>query len=244
MVGAVMKELTTRVRTNNTIVVSPLTMMLKPYFGPTVPKGLSTGGKGTVLEGGFAYTGHHSSAGIRAGRQGRERNHLRSRLASDVRCCGWESKHPRRVEDGRAIMRSQLRGPCGRLQSPRSHHRTDTFEMLWIFCFAESILGAPRVNDYKYRFIEQPQGAFGYRQAKVFHSDKPPSGPIRSDWHHGSPSTSGVGQNRPMRVKCMRKLPLTGAEDLLEIVMRRYERASTLLTTNPLCGAPHNAECF
>jgi len=30
----------------------------------------------------------------------------------------------------------------------------------------------------------------------------------------------------------MRKLPLTAAEDLLEIVMRRYERASTLLISN------------
>lgn len=30
----------------------------------------------------------------------------------------------------------------------------------------------------------------------------------------------------------MRKLPLTAAEDRLEIVMRRYERASTLLTSN------------
>jgi DNA replication protein DnaC len=30
----------------------------------------------------------------------------------------------------------------------------------------------------------------------------------------------------------MRKLPLTAAEDLLEIVMRRYERVSTLLTSN------------
>lgn len=29
----------------------------------------------------------------------------------------------------------------------------------------------------------------------------------------------------------MRKLPLTAAEDLLEIIMRRYERASTLLTS-------------
>src|SRR6266542_950494 len=29
-----------------------------------------------------------------------------------------------------------------------------------------------------------------------------------------------------------RKLPLTAAEDLLEIIMRRYERASTLLTSN------------
>ena len=30
----------------------------------------------------------------------------------------------------------------------------------------------------------------------------------------------------------MRKLPLTATEDLLEIIMRRYERASTLLTSN------------
>ena len=30
----------------------------------------------------------------------------------------------------------------------------------------------------------------------------------------------------------MRKLPATAAEDLLEIVMRRYERTSTMLTSN------------
>ena len=30
----------------------------------------------------------------------------------------------------------------------------------------------------------------------------------------------------------MRKLPPTAAEDLLEIIMRRYERTSTLLTSN------------
>jgi len=30
----------------------------------------------------------------------------------------------------------------------------------------------------------------------------------------------------------MRKLPATAAEDLLELVMRRYERASTVLTSN------------
>src|SRR6266436_2601795 len=30
----------------------------------------------------------------------------------------------------------------------------------------------------------------------------------------------------------MRKLPLTAAEDLLEIIMRRYERASTIITSN------------
>ena len=30
----------------------------------------------------------------------------------------------------------------------------------------------------------------------------------------------------------MRKLPQTAAEDLLELIMRRYERASTLITSN------------
>jgi len=30
----------------------------------------------------------------------------------------------------------------------------------------------------------------------------------------------------------MRKLPATAAEDLLELVMRRYERASTMITSN------------
>src|SRR5439155_590883 len=30
----------------------------------------------------------------------------------------------------------------------------------------------------------------------------------------------------------MRKLPLTAAEELLEIIMRRYERTSTILTSN------------
>jgi DNA replication protein DnaC len=32
----------------------------------------------------------------------------------------------------------------------------------------------------------------------------------------------------------MRKMPMTAAEDLLEIVMRRYERASKLPTSNRL----------
>jgi DNA replication protein DnaC len=36
----------------------------------------------------------------------------------------------------------------------------------------------------------------------------------------------------------MRKLPLTAAEDLLEIIMRRYERASTIVTSNRPVQAP------
>jgi DNA replication protein DnaC len=38
----------------------------------------------------------------------------------------------------------------------------------------------------------------------------------------------------------MKRLGPTAAEDLLEIFVRRHEAASTLITTNRLCGAPHN----
>ncbi len=34
----------------------------------------------------------------------------------------------------------------------------------------------------------------------------------------------------------MRKLPATAAEDLLEVMMRRYERASTIIASNRLVG--------
>jgi len=37
---------------------------------------------------------------------------------------------------------------------------------------------------------------------------------------------------RPKRPTTCCKLPLTAAEELLEIIMRRYERASTMLTSN------------
>jgi hypothetical protein len=39
----------------------------------------------------------------------------------------------------------------------------------------------------------------------------------------------------------MRKHPHTAAEDLLEIIMRRYERTSTLITSNPV-GSEYSAE--
>jgi DNA replication protein DnaC len=50
----------------------------------------------------------------------------------------------------------------------------------------------------------------------------------------------------------MRKLPLTAAEELLEIIMRRYERASTLLTSKtgvscsvmPPQSPPCSTACF
>ncbi|MGH9437671.1 MAG: ATP-binding protein, partial [Terriglobia bacterium] len=35
-------------------------------------------------------------------------------------------------------------------------------------------------------------------------------------------------------------LSKTGAEMLFEIFSQRYERSSTLVTSNTLCGAPHN----
>src|SRR5438046_6737732 len=46
---------------------------------------------------------------------------------------------------------------------------------------------------------------------------------LRARAHRGSLIIDDLG---------MRKLPPTAAEDLLELVMRRYERASTLFTSN------------
>jgi len=39
-------------------------------------------------------------------------------------------------------------------------------------------------------------------------------------------------------------LSKTGGELLFETFSQRYQRASTLVTSNLLCGAPHNAERF
>jgi len=38
----------------------------------------------------------------------------------------------------------------------------------------------------------------------------------------------------------VRKLGPSAAEDFLEVFMRRHEKTSTMITTNRLCGAPHN----
>ena len=57
---------------------------------------------------------------------------------------------------------------------------------------------------------------------------KPPSmEPAKSTWNCSFPYRLLIIDDLGMR-----KLPITAAEDLLEIVMRRYERASTLLTSN------------
>ena len=71
-------------------------------------------------------------------------------------------------------------------------------------------------------------------------------GGVARDWrkrHEGagvdpSPLTAplcsglGVHESGSLPDLGMRKLPHTAAEDLLELVMRRYERASTILTSN------------
>jgi len=38
----------------------------------------------------------------------------------------------------------------------------------------------------------------------------------------------------------LRKLPPQAGDELAEVLMSRYEKASTIVTSNRLCGAPHN----
>ena len=40
----------------------------------------------------------------------------------------------------------------------------------------------------------------------------------------------------------LRKLPAHAGDELADVLMARYEKASTILTSNRLCGAPHNEE--
>jgi len=38
----------------------------------------------------------------------------------------------------------------------------------------------------------------------------------------------------------LRKLPPNAGDELADVIMSRYEKSSTLITSNKLCGAPHN----
>jgi DNA replication protein DnaC len=38
----------------------------------------------------------------------------------------------------------------------------------------------------------------------------------------------------------LRKLPSNAGDELADVIMSRYEKSSTLITSNKLCGAPHN----
>ena len=99
-VGLVMKKLKDLGVDDNTIVVFTTDNGTEVFTWPDGGQTPFAQSKGTVLEGGFRVPCYHALAGQSAGRQGRERPHLRARLVPDL--CGRrrQPEHRRRAEEG------------------------------------------------------------------------------------------------------------------------------------------------
>ena len=87
----------TTASTTNTIVVFTTDNGAENFTWPDGGQTPFAGGKGTVLEGGFRVPCIAALAGQGAGRQGRERHHVRARLVPDLRRRGRQSEHRRRA---------------------------------------------------------------------------------------------------------------------------------------------------
>ena len=83
-VGIVMKKLKDMGVDDNTIVVFTTDNGTEVFTWPDGGQTPFAQSKGTVMEGGFRAPGDDPLAGQGAGRQGRERHHLRARLVPDA----------------------------------------------------------------------------------------------------------------------------------------------------------------
>ena len=101
-------------------------------------------------------------AGQGPGRQGAERDHVGAGLVPDVRCGGRQPEHRRRnwwpgsslaTRPTRCISTGTTRRHSSPARAPSARQE--------IFYFTEGTLSAVRVNDYKYRFTDQPNGWLG-----------------------------------------------------------------------------------
>ena len=162
IVGATMQKLKDMGVDDNTIVVFTTDNGTETF---TWPDGGSTpfkGQKGTIYEGGFRvpamvrWPGHVPPDSVA------ERHHLRPRLVADFRRRSGQSEHLGRIAEGQRQIgdRTYKNHLDGYNQmdlitgkGPSARHE--------IFYFGESTLGAVRIDDFKYRFIEQPDGWLG-----------------------------------------------------------------------------------
>ena len=168
IVGAVMQKVKDLGIDNDTILGFTTDNGAENFTWPDGGQTPFAGAKGTVMEGGFRVPDDPALAGQGAGRQGRERHRFRSRLVPDPGRGGWKPEHRRGAQEGQAARRPHLQGPSRRLQPDRPDHRQGPSKRNEIFYFAETTLGAVRIGDFKYRFIDQPQGWLG--------------GTVKADW--------------------------------------------------------------
>ncbi len=168
VVGAVMKKLADSGLDGDTIVVFSTDNGAENFTWPDGGQTPFAGGKGTVLEGGFRvpcivrWPGHVPA--------GKVENGVISGLDWFPTFCAAagnpniidELKQGKKLGDREYKVHldgyNQMNLITGKGPSARNE----------IFYFAEGTLGAVRINDYKYRFIDQPQGWLG--------------GTVRVDW--------------------------------------------------------------
>ena len=157
IVGAVMKYLKDAGWTENTIVVFTTDNGAENFTWPDGGQTPFAGGKGTALEGGFRVPAIIRWPGKVPAGESRERHHVGAGLVPDLRRGCRQPEHRRRT-DRRA--RSSAARPTRSISTATTRLDFITGKgpsaRNEIFYFAESTLGAVRIDDYKYRFTDQP----------------------------------------------------------------------------------------
>ena len=115
IVGDVMQKLKDMGVDDNTIVVFTTDNGTENFTWPDGGQTPFFGGKGTGYEGGFRVPAIDSLARPRAGRQGRERHHLRARLVPDLRRRRRQPEHQGGAAEGQEDRRPDLQEPSRRL---------------------------------------------------------------------------------------------------------------------------------
>ena len=185
IVGAVMKKLKDTGVDDNTIVVFTTDNGAENFTWPDGGQTPFAGGKGTVLEGGFRVPCIAALAGQGAGRQGRERHHLRARLVPDA-----SSRRPATRTSSTSSSKGKQLGDRTYKVHLDGYDQTDLItgkgpsKRHEIFYFTESTLGAVRIDDYKYRFTDQPQRlARRHGQGRLADPDQPAPRSVRAHGH-------------------------------------------------------------
>ena len=158
----VMKKLEDAGLDDNTIVVFTTDNGAENFTWPDGGQTPFAGGKGTVLEGGFRVPCIVRWPGkVPAGKV---ENGIMSGLDwfPTLRRRGRQPEHRRRAQAGQDSSaarptRSTSTATTSSTSSPARARRSGNE----IFYFAEATLGAVRIDDYKYRFIDQPSGWLG-----------------------------------------------------------------------------------
>ena len=122
--------------------------------------------QGHCARGRLPRTRDHALARQGSGWQGRERHRVWPRLVTDLRRGGGQLQRRRGTAEGQAARRQDVQGAPGRLQPDGPDHRQGPSARHEIFYFTEGTLSAVRIDDFKYRFTDQPQGWLGASPSK------------------------------------------------------------------------------